>query len=204
MCFYMKDAIKGFLAGILISLGCVVYTMSTNKIVGSFLFSFGLFTILHLKLNLYTGKIGYIVNKFSWSYIKELLLTLFGNILGALFMAIVMNFTRLDLSSIKDIVSIKTSDSIISILILSFFCGILMFLGVELFNVSESFLSKILAVIFAVMVFILSGFEHCVANMFYFFYANSLDNQSILYLLLMIFGNSIGSCFISVLYKLVK
>ncbi len=189
-----KNIIKGFLAGMLISMGCIIYTMCSSKLLGSFLFSFGLFAILHLGLNLYTGKIGYLVTNFTWQYSKELLCTLIGNILGSLFTAIVIRCTRIDLSSIVNVVNIKVSDDLFSIFILSFFCGILMFLGVDLFKISESYISKILSVVFAVMIFILSGFEHCVANMFYFFY---VENYNILWLFIMVIGNTCGSLFIS-------
>lgn len=191
-----KDIVKGFLAGMLISMGCIIYTMCSSKLLGSFLFSFGLFAILHLGLNLYTGKIGYLVSNFNWKYGKELFCTLIGNIIGSLFTAFIIRFTRLDLSSIFNVVNIKVSDDLLSIFVLSFFCGILMFLGVDLFKNSESYLSKILSVVFAVMIFILSGFEHCVANMFYFFY---VENYNILWLLVMVIGNTCGSLFISYL-----
>jgi formate/nitrite transporter FocA (FNT family) len=50
--------------------------------------------------------------------------------------------------------------------------------------------NKILITIFAIMVFILCGFDHCIANYFY------MVNSSIYFdykLLIMILGNSIGS-----------
>ena len=58
----------------------------------------------------------------------------------------------------------KLSDSLASILILAFFCGILMYVAVEGFRSG----GNPLIVIFSVSVFILCGFEHCIANMFYF------------------------------------
>lgn len=178
----------------LISMGCIIYTICSSKLLGSFLFSFGLFAILHLGLNLYTGKIGYLVDNFNLEYVKELLLSLFGNTIGALFISAMIKFTRLDLyDSILKVVDLKLNDTLLSIFILSFFCGILMFLAVELFKKSESYLSKILAVIFCVMIFILCGFEHCVANMFYFFF---LCNYNILWLSMMVLGNTCGSLFI--------
>lgn len=194
-----KTILKSFLAGFMISIGCIIYTMCTSKLLGSFLFSFGLFTIVHQNLNLYTGKIGYLVDNFNITYIKELLLTLIGNIIGTLFTATIIRCTRLDLNTfISNIVEIKTTDTLLSIFILSFFCGIMMFLGVEIFKKCESYLSKILGVIFAVMVFILAGFEHCVANMFYFFF---VENYNFSYLLIMILGNSLGSIFFAYILR---
>ena len=189
-----KVVLKGFLAGMLISMGCVIYTICSSKLLGSFLFSFGLFAIVHLQLNLYTGKIGYLVDDFSWKYGKELLLSLFGNTIGALFTSAMIKSTRLDLyDTILKVVELKLNDTFLSIFILSFFCGILMFLAVELFKKSEHYLSKILSVVFCVMIFILCGFEHCVANMFYLFF---VCNYNILWLFMMVMGNTCGSLFI--------
>ena len=182
-----KHIVKGFLAGLLISMGCIIYTMCSSKLLGSFLFSFGLFAILHLGLNLYTGKIGYLVTNLNWNYIKELIYTFIGNVIGALFTAFMIRFTRIDLSAIQEVVNLKVSDDLVSIFILSFFCGILMFLGVDLFKNSESFLSKILSVIFA--------------NMFYFFFVN---NYNMLYLFTMVLGNTCGSLFICYFMNLIR
>lgn len=208
----MTTFVKSFLAGMLISLGGIVYLMcsSTNKIMGSFLFAFGLFTIVNLKLNLYTGKIGYLVEKFNLDYIKELIITLIGNFIGTLFMALLLRFTRLanntllyggESSIVGMLVNSKINDNLLSILILSIFCGMLMFLGVDSFRRIEDYLGKTLAIIFAVMLFILSGFEHCIANMFYFNFAGKLD---VVVLLIMILGNSLGAMFICFLYRCAK
>jgi len=194
--------IRSFLAGMLVSIGCVVFLMCPNRIVGSFLFSFGLFTILNLKLELYTGKIGYLVTNFKLEYAGELLLTLLGNYLGTLFAALLIRFTRLDvMSSVSELTAIKLNDTAFSMLILAVFCGMLMFLAVELFRTIESYLGKALAVIFAVMVFILSGFEHCIADMFYFNLAGNLKPSL---LLLLILGNTVGAMLLCWLMNLAK
>ena len=50
-----------------------------------------------------------------------------------------------------------------------------------------------------VSVFILCGFEHCVANMFYFSLAGVWSGKAVLYLLLMTLGNSAGGLLIPAL-----
>ena len=47
--------------------------------------------------------------------------------------------------------------------------------------------------------FILAGFEHSIANMFYFGAANMLNLQSIGYLCIVILGNAIGGMLFPVL-----
>ena len=62
---------------------------------------------------------------------------------------------------------------------------------------------KALFVIFPVMVFILCKFEHCIANMFYFFLSGSFTVKTLGYLLIMTLGNSVGGLLIPAFTKLV-
>ena len=55
-----------------------------------------------------------------------------------------------------------------------------------------------------VIVFILCGFEHCVANMFYFSVARSWSFKTILYIFIMILGNSIGSILIALYDRYIR
>ena len=50
------------------------------------------------------------------------------------------------------------------------------------------------------MVFILCGFEHCVANMYYFSVAGMWSGKALVYLLVMTLGNSVGG----ILFPLVR
>ncbi len=193
----MRVLIKSFLAGMLVSMGCVVFLMAPDKIIGSFLFSFALFAIVNLKLDLYTGKIGYLVLNCNWKYVRDLGLTLIGNFIGSFFTAFMIRQTRLDIMEIVTTVTqVKLNDSYISLFILAIFCGMLMFLGVELFRSIESYVGKALSIVFVVMVFILSGFEHCIADMFYF---NLAGNLNLITLCVIILGNTVGGtllCFL--------
>ena len=56
---------------------------------------------------------------------------------------------------------------------------------------------KYFAVFLCVTVFILAGFEHCVANMYYFSIAGMWNWKAILYIYIMILGNSTGSILIA-------
>ena len=50
-----------------------------------------------------------------------------------------------------------------------------------------------LILMFCVSVFILCGFEHCIANMFYLSMAGMWSAKSVGYLLIMTLGNSLGA-----------
>lgn len=195
---YSDHLLKGIFAGIMISIAGTVYLSISNHLFGAFLFSIGLLVICMYGMNLYTGKIGYIlINKKD--YIYELVLTLIGNFIGTFLSAKLLLLTRY--SGIREvaskIVALKLGDSMLSIFILSLFCGILMYIAVNNYKKLNTDIGKYSCIFLCVMVFILSGFEHCIANMFYFSISGSWDFNSLCYMLIMILGNSIGSILIA-------
>ena len=62
-------------------------------------------------------------------------------------------------------------------------------------------LGQILAIFLPVVVFIISGFEHCVANMYYFTLAGVWSMRTLLYLLVMSLGNAAGAMMIPLFRK---
>lgn len=198
---YVDYLIKGIYAGIMIGIGGTVFLSVSNTVMGSFLFSIGLLMICMYGMNLYTGKIGYVlINKFN--YIYELLLSLLGNFVGTFLVAFLIRNTRYSTLCKRalSISNIKLSDNLLSIFILSIFCGILMYLAVNNYKKATNEIGKYIGIFLCVMVFILCGFEHCVANMYYFSLAG-LSFKSLLYLLIMILGNSAGSILIAFFYN---
>jgi len=206
MKYNIEILIKSILAGIMIGIGGTIYLSLDNKIVGSILFAVGLFIIVVYSFNLYTGKIGYLINNFNKKYIRELIITLIGNFIGTFFVGFVLRYTRIYTSisdKAKGLVDIKLNDTLISILILSFFCGILMYLAVNTYKEVKD-IGKYLAVFLGVIVFILCGFEHCIANMYYFSVSSTWSLNTLLYLLVMILGNSLGGILIPLCNKVIK
>ena len=63
---------------------------------------------------------------------------------------------------------------------------------------------RYIAIFLGVIVFILCGFEHCVANMYYFSVSSSWCLNGFLYLLIMILGNSLGGMLIPLCDKIIK
>ncbi|MBR2137764.1 MAG: formate/nitrite transporter family protein [Bacilli bacterium] len=200
---HTKNLIKGIYAGVMIGIGGIVYLSLDNKIAGSFFFSIGLLTICMYGMNLYTGKIGYIlINKKD--YLIELLLSLVGNLIGTFTVGKMMLYTRFATLQEKALIlsNQKLDDSLISIFILSIFCGILMYIAVNNYKKINNEIGKYAGIFMCVMVFILCGFEHCVANMVYFTVAEVYSAKAFLYLLIMILGNSVGSIFIAAFYNM--
>ena len=199
---YLDYLIKGFYAGIMIAIGGIAYLAIPNKIVGAFIFSLGLLTVCMYGFNLYTGKIGYVlVNKIS--YIGELFVSLLGNFLGTFVVGNLMKLTRFTnyVETAQGIVNTKLNDNPLSIFILAIFCGIIMYIAVNNYKKETSDIGKYIAIVMGIMAFILCGFEHCVANMFYFSIAGIWSWKVLGYILLMILGNSIGSIIVALCFN---
>ena len=190
----LKILVRAVLAGVMISIGGTIFLTCESKLLGAFLFSFGLYAICAFGLNLYTGKIGYVVDN-KPKYLIELLITLIGNVIGTVACGYLLFLTRMGdkLRSTASVISeVKLNDNLLSIFILAIFCGIIMYLAVDLFKKLNDF-GKYMGIFMGITVFILAGFEHCVANMYYFSAANMWTWKTVLYVLVMVAGNSVGS-----------
>lgn len=177
--------VKSIYAGIMIGISGIVYLSLENRVIGSFLFSFGLLTIVTQGFYLYTGKIGFIKKK---KELLDMLVIIAGNFVGTFIAAILAKAAHLNISS-SQLVIAKTNNEILHTFILSIFCGIMMYLAIDNYNKSKN----ILFIILPVMIFILSGFEHSVANMFYFNLAGMYSVKGVCYLFVMLIGNGIGA-----------
>jgi formate/nitrite transporter FocA (FNT family) len=202
---HIKTLVLSIFAGLWIGIGGTVYLSVDNKIIGSFLFSIGLFVVVINKFNLFTGKVGYAIDN-KPSYLLFLLIIWIGNFIGTFICAAAVNFTRISDKigvSALEICRAKLNDNWISIFILSVFCGLLMHTavnGYKMFNGGKDgeSLGKYIAVILPVAVFILCGFEHCVASMFYFSLSGILTAKSIGYILIMTGVNALGGIIMAV------
>ena len=199
---YIDLFLRAFITGTLIAVGGIAYLSCDNKYIGAFLFGTGLFVILNFNLALFTGKVGYAVEN-KPKYLFDLLIIWLGNFAGTVISAILVLCTRISGISEKAAVlcEAKTNDSPVSILILAFFCGMLMFIAADGYKIISNSAGKALTIFLPVVVFILSGFEHCIANMFYFSLAEAWTARSFGYLIIMSLGNALGGIFIPTLRK---
>lgn len=187
--------LRAILAGFMIAAGGTLFLSVENRYMGSFLFGIGLFTILVFRLSLFTGKVGYAVME-KPSYLIDLVIIWFGNLIGTVGVGLMMLQTRSATALAAKAAAIcqaKLDDNLVSIFVLSIFCGVMMFLAADNFKKAENAMQKNIGIFLPVMVFILCGFEHCVANMFYFTIAGVWSVKTVGYLLVMSLGNSVGA-----------
>ena len=155
-----QSVLKALLAGILIGFGAYAYVslFNENRLLGACLFSLGLISVFHLQADLYTGKIG----QFPRIKAKSLGLMLVFNFIGISLLAItVLGNNQLTEICMK-IASKKIENSLFVALIMAFLCGMIIQLAVDMKKEGP------IVTIICIMLFILCGFEHCVANIFYF------------------------------------
>lgn len=203
---YLFVLLSSILAGCFITFGATVYLVCTNmtsdpamkplfKIIGSFMFGIGLFTIIHFGFWLYTGKVGYLLNN-KLDYTLQVVVCFVGNFIGSLILSKLISLTSLG-PTLKEVctplVETKLNSTWYSILIMSMLCGVMIYLAVEGHKKCEYTLGKVLFAFMPISLFILAGFEHVVANVTYFSYADVFSGKTFLYFIIMFFGNAIGS-----------
>lgn len=203
----LKIFVDAILAGLFISIGGTVFLSLENKVLGSLFFAVGLFAICTMKFNLYTGKVCYVFDN-KPSYLIDLAIIWIGNFVGTFITGNILKLTRIYPAlqeKAQSIVKIKLMDEPISVFILAIFCDILIYLAVEGYKNNPHELGKYLSILFGVTVFILCGFEHCVANMFYISVGDMWTwAHAIEHIIIVTIGNSLGGVLIPLIKKAFK
>ena len=194
--------VLGILAGLCIALGGTAFLSLESKALGALFFCVGLFAICTMGFSLFTGKVCYVFER-PGSYALDLPFIWLGNLCGTWLTAKLEQLTRI--SGIQEkaiaVCQAKLDDNLGSIFILAVFCNILIYLAVEGYANNPHELGKYLSLFFGVTVFILCGFEHCVANMYYFSMANLWSGKTFLYVIVMSLGNATGGVLIPLVKK---
>lgn len=207
---YLKIFISSLVSGLFIGLAGLGYLAciallpdGAGKIVGSFVFASALILIVGVGSHLFTGKIGFVFEN-KPKFLFDLLTILIGNAIGAILTGYIAYATKVFgdgstanqiAKAVADFRSIGTTggETWYSALILSFFCGMFVFMAVLSYAKFEPYALKLISLILCVALFAVSGMEHCIANMFYFSVANSWNMGTILNVLICIVGNGLGS-----------
>lgn len=189
------------LAGFAIGIGGIVFLSMDVKIAGALMFTVGLYAICVHELNLYTGKVGYLPER-TPAYLLDLLVIWIGNLLGTGIAAVCVLCTRAKgISEVaKGMCGAKIADGFFSLFVLGVFCGFLMYIAVEGYARTKN----PIILFMGVAAFILSGFEHCIADMFYFSVAKMWSPDVFLRIVVITLGNSLGGMLIPLAKKMGK
>ncbi len=183
--------VLSFLAGAFIAFGAESSNMATfgllfnpvtfglGKCLAGVIFAAGLIMVILAGGELFTGNslmvAAAIDKKIKWSaLLKNWIIVYIGNFIGAVFIAWLMNQSGLfgsgsDLlggMTVKIAVG-KCSLSFAKAFILGILCNWLVCLAVWMCTGADSTIGKIFSIFFPIWVFVTSGFEHSIANMYY-------------------------------------
>lgn len=182
---------KSLFASLMICIGCCVNLCCDNKYIGAFLFSIALLTICYMDANLYTGKIGYLKKENA----VETFFTLCWNFIYTIAFSAAIYFMLLDNQEVLDKATVicvqKLSQHWLITFCKSFFCGVIMYIAVEIYKRKES----PLGILLGIPTFILCGFEHSIADTAYFVIGDMFSPKVLLFVAICIIGNSLGSLF---------
>ena len=186
-----KTLVLSFIAGIFIALGAVVSTiasfnyladpktLSLGKVIQGLTFTPGLIFVLLAGGELFTGNnlmaIAYFDKRISMGdLLKSWIIVYLGNFVGSVFVAFLIYKSgqwkmadNLLAARVILIANSKVNLTFAEGVILGFFCNFLVCLGVWMAFGAKDYVGKVLSAFFTVATFVVSGFEHSVANMYY-------------------------------------
>ena len=185
----LKKALSGVSAGILISIGGTVFLSCENRVIGAVFFSVALLCICYKGYSLFTGKVGYLPENHSREAVSVLLWGLLGNAVGTVVCGLLIRHALPAVGTAAEAsAAAKLAQLPLQTLIRAFFCGVLMYLAVSIFRDAKT----PLGILFCIPVFILSGFEHSIADMFYLAAAAAFTGRALGFIILVLIGNSLG------------
>lgn len=182
-----KMILLGIMAGAFIAIGGAtsstaahgISDVGLSRLVAGCIFPVGLMMIVFVGGELFTGNcltvMGVLDKKFLPALvIRDLIIIWISNLIGALIIDLLIFYSgNLDYSNgllgayaIKVAVgkcSISFSKGIVS----GILCNILVCIAILMATAATDVAGKIWAIFFPIMAFVVGGFEHCVANMFY-------------------------------------
>lgn len=183
----VKLMILGFMAGMFIALGAAVSSMaghsivnpSAARIITALIFPIGLMAIVFVDGELFTGNcliaMAVYDKKTTWlKFFRNLGIVYFANLIGSLFIMVLVYFSgqleynggKLGAYAIKVAIG-KSSLTATQEIFSGIICNILVCLAILMAAASRDIIGKIWAIYFPIFAFVLGGFEHSVANMFF-------------------------------------
>ena len=168
-------------------------------------FSIGLFLVCVFRFSLYTGKIGlYLEKKPTFWGGADLLAMLIGNAGGAVLLGYLVHLSSrgTDLAATAEAIASARAlpfveepefGDYLALCLKGAFCGLCVYLAVKCFSADRLGWKGTLLLVFFVFLFVHCGFEHCIANLYYFAAANRWGADAAVDLLFVTLFNSLGT-----------
>lgn len=184
---HRTQLLLGFLAGMFIAFAAYSGTMAMHsvesvgpaRVLGGAIFPVGLMLVIFLGAELFTGNCLISLAVWDkkvkvWDMFKNLGIVFFGNLLGAFFIVVLCYLSGLWNTSggllgayTINTALTKASLSPVSALASGILCNILVCGSILVMTMSTDMTGKIWGIFFTIMAFVVCGFEHSVANMYY-------------------------------------
>lgn len=182
----IKTFIGGILSGIFIALGALSYFKmmsmgldpAVSLVLSGILFSLGLVFVLILGSELFTSNILITIHCLRHKgnilkMLKNWIIVWSGNLIGILFIAGLITLAHVYNDAAYEyiehfVLDIKFEKEVITLLASSILCNIIVCTTVLLGYAGKTLIDKIAAIVLGITVFVVAGFEHIIANMFYF------------------------------------
>ena len=203
---FISFVFMSILSGVMIGIGGSASLLAIDtlgkagKLIGACLFTLGIFAIVTFEMRLFTGMVADIP-QMKLKNIWKLPVCFLGNIIGVGIIALLVYETSIRGSLVhqSDIISatkLESEDWALTALCSSILCGGLITLSVwSIHHTPHKGLDASIGVMFPILVFAFCGFDHSVANVFYFYLSGEFIHsawQVIGYELICILGNIIG------------
>lgn len=222
------SGIKAMLAGIFISLGALgnivisaeMFSVNSGvaRFLGAVVFPVGLISIVILGLELFTSNCANMLGVFNKkislkSFIRNIIIVYVFNFIGCTLFAYLSYrshaLSDTQITFLNNMANHKVHADIVALIIKGFFCNLLVAGAAIVSYYSENVIGKIFGIWFLIMLFILLGYSHSIANMFYLslalFYKLNITVGGMFYNLFFVtIGNFLGGIFLVLVLNLEK
>lgn len=195
----VKDVfIDSVYAGMCIALGGFA-SVGLQKPFNGIIFSVGLVMIIFLGLQLFTGNVLRAKEDFSWEMLWKFWgLVYVGNFIGCFLSAWIVILSGFPLEAAAAIATTKADLPFMEAFWRGIFCNVLVCIAAYLGkSIQAPSAGKILIIMLPVTLFVISGYEHSVADMFYF----SIGKTSFFNLIPITIGNIVGGLLVVLCIK---
>lgn len=183
----LKTFILAIFAGAFIALGalgsqiisCGVVPVAFGRALSGIIFPIGLSMVIIAGGELFTGNcllfIPVLDHQISFmDFIKNLTIVYLGNFVGSLFIAVLANYGHVLslyngelVKSVMTTASVKANIPFVDAFIKGILCNVLVCISVWASQAAEELSGRIIALFLPIFLFIVCGFEHSVANMYF-------------------------------------
>ena len=209
----LKQFVAAVAGGLMIALGGCVYLgaqynfltlqlTTLDTYVGAFLFALAFICICMKGYGLFTDRVGYLADNLTGDEIKGTSMTLLGNAVATFVVGALVCYTMTaDLGAVALYMVVKKVGIAWYVTLLrAVLCGVLSYLAVSVYREKNS----VLGIVFCVPAFVIAGFEHSVADMFYLAASGYRDWDGLMFLITVLVGNTVGCMLLPILSRGMK